>query len=238
MTNDLIIAIQDKLELDNNVKCLYLNDECENIISICCVQNSEIKEFLNRYLDFFLTIKPIIHYELSSNFIFIYYEDNVFLKFECVNKLILKKHFKFLINKENVKVPSNDALTNNELISQLNKFFYSLIEYYYARKTDDNIYSFHKTIKVVDEFLIIYRAFFDSYNAKKGYNNLKKTMDKRNYSNLETSLKGIKFGQTIETVLILVNIIDQLIKNLPLTLLNDVDVGFYNLIKKQLYTLN
>ena len=87
---------------------------------------------------------------------------------------------------------------------------------------------------VTDELLKHFRNFFDSYNAKKEYKDLRKTMDKKNYANLETVFKNIKFGQTIETVLILINIVDQLIKNLPLTLLNDIDIGFYNLIKKQL----
>lgn len=238
MANDIIVTIQEKMKLDENISGLYLSQESENILFLNCLIEGNIKRFLNYYLDFFLTIKPIIHYELADNSIFVYYENNLFLKFECSNNYKINHHVKMLINKNNIEIPINDALTNNELIIKINKFIYSLIEYYNARKLDDTIYSFHKTIKVVDEFIVIYRAFFDSYNAKKEYNDLRKTMDKKNYSNLEVVLKSIKLGQTIETVLILINIIDQLIKNLPLTLLNDIDVGFYNLIKRQLYTLN
>lgn len=238
MANDIIVTIQDKMELDENVRVLYVSEDSENILIIKCLIEGEIKRFLNHYFDFFLTIKPIIHYELTDNSIFVYYENNLFLKFECSNIFKISHNVKVLINKNNLEIPCNDALTNKELIIQINKFIYSLIDYYNARKQEDTIYSFHKTIKIVDNFIIIYRAFFDSYNAKKEYKDLRKTMDKKNYANLETVLKNIKFGQTIETVLILINIVDQLIKNLPLTLLNDIDVGFYNLIKKQLYTLN
>lgn len=238
MANDIIVTIQEKMKLDDNIIGLYLSQESENILFLNCLIEGDIKRFLNHYLDFFITIKPIIHYELANNSIFVYYENNLFLKFECSNNYKINHNVKMLINKNNIQIPINDALTNKELIIQINKFIYSLIEYYNARKQEDTIYSFHKTIKVVDNFIIIYRAFFDSYNAKKEYKDLRKTMDKKNYANLETVFKNIKFGQTIETVLILINIVDQLIKNLPLTLLNDIDIGFYNLIKKQLYTLN
>lgn len=238
MSGKIIDAIQEKFNTDYSVRCLYINNSSDNIIDITAIIDDKPTMFLNQYLDFFLTLSPIIHYELLEEQLFIFYDDSTFLKFQCSNFNKIKQSVKVLINRDNIKIPNNDALTNHELINNLNKLFYNLIEFIDARKTKDSICSFHKTIQVIDTFIVIYRAFFDSYNAKKGYESLKKTMSQKNYDNLESILKKIKFENNLESILIITSIVDQLIKNLPLSILNDIDVGFYNFIKHQLYELS
>lgn len=238
MVDQIINSIQDKFNTDSRIRCLYINYISDNFIDMHAIVDIKPSLLLNKYLDFILSIATIIHYELLEDELIVYYENTIFLKIKFTLTNNINKNVKVVFNKDNLNIPSNDALTNNELIKNLNKYYYHLIEYIEAKKQKDSICLFHKMTKVLDTFIVIYRAFFDSYNAKKEYNLLKKTMDKHNYSNLESILKKIKFDNSYESILMITSIVDQLIKNLPLSLLNDIDIGFYNFIKNQLYALN
>lgn len=226
--------------LKNNkyLKSLFLIDENKIKRFYCLIQN-DINKFTSEFISYLEAQNLIIHYDLIENTLHVYLNDGLYLIFTISqNDLKITKKYEVIFDKLNISMPDNDALTNKEFSNNLAEYFYLLVEYVNARRNINPFLTFNITTLIINKFIIIYRAFFDSYNAKKEYKEINVTMNNSQLENLELIFKSLKFENTFETILLMINIIDQIIKNLPIVLLKNIDVGFYNNIKKQIYDLN
>ncbi len=236
--NSLLNNIIEYLKKDKHLNSLFLVDD-NAIKRFYCVVQNDIKKFISEFIAYLESQDSIIHYDQIENNLHIYLNDGLYLIF-----MIYEHHLKIttkcevVFDKLNLTIPENDTLTNKEFSNNLSEYFYLLLEYLNARRNNNLFLAFNMTTLIINKFIIIYRAFFDSYNAKKEYKEINVTMNNSQLENLEIIFKSLKFENTLESVLLMINMIDQIIKNLPIVLLKNIDVGFYNNIKKQIYDLN
>lgn len=236
--NSLLNNVIEYLKNNKYLNSLFLIDE-NKIKRFYCLILNDIKKFISEFISYLETQDLIIHQDFIGNTLHVYANDDLYLVFTISQEhLEITKNCEVIFDKLNTNIPDNDALTNKELSNNLSEYFYLLVEYVNARRSNNPFLTFNVTTLIIDKFVIIYRAFFDSYNAKKEYKDINVTMNNSQLKNLEIIFKSLKFENTFETILLMINFIDQIIKNLPIILLKNIDVGFYNNIKKQIYDLN
>lgn len=236
--NSLLNNVIEYLKNNKYLNSLFLIDENKIKRFYCLIQN-DIKKFISEFISYLETQDLIIHQDFIGNTLHVYANEDLYLVFTISKEhLEITKNYEVIFDKLNTNIPDNDALTNKELSNNLSEYFYLLVEYVNARRSNNPFLTFNVTTLIIDKFVIIYRAFFDSYNAKKEYKDINVTMNNSQLENLEIIFKSLKFENTFETILLMISIIDQIIKNLPIILLKNIDVGFYNNIKKQIYDLN
>lgn len=127
-------------------------------------------------------------------------------------------------------------LTNKEFANTIEKFCKEVFEFYNLYIQDDKIGAYSKVVLSQKVFVLIYRGFYDSTNAKKEFIDTK-LMNIKFYNNLLILLKSLKFDNMLEHIQMLINEIDKMINQIPVNIITLFNFDFYTHTRKLIFSL-
>ena len=127
--------------------------------------------------------------------------------------------------------------TNIEFAKKIDEFSLLLFELYNSVLKNDRVLSYSISLKIQNQFILIYRGFYDSLNAKKENKQLQETMKKESFYYLTDRIKLLRFDSFFDAVRQYIKDIDLIIEKLPVNLIILFNIDFYNFSKKLIYTI-
>lgn len=129
------------------------------------------------------------------------------------------------------------AFTNNEYTKLINKLIFDLYKFYNLYCQNDSLYAYKKSLDLMENFILIYRGFYDSVNAKKGYQDLSKTLDKRKYQYLLEIVRIFKMDLYLDGVQIIINEVEKIIYSLPINILALLNLDLFKFVRNLILSL-
>lgn len=148
------------------------------------------------------------------------------------NIITLHDPYNIVANFNSQKFP----LTNKEFANYINIFCEKLYDLYNVYIQDDKVGAYNQAIKVQEVFVLIYRGFYDSLNAKKQFNDCK-SMNVKFYNNLFSLIKSFKLDTIIDNVQLMINEVDKMINQLSVNVITLFNFDFYTFTRKLIFSL-
>lgn len=157
-----------------------------------------------------------IHYLFDLSFKFY---KNIIILYDPFN---LSREFKL----------SSLPYSNNEFANLIDDFSVSLYDYYQCVLKNDNLLSYFNAHLVLEKFILIYRGFYDSLNAKKKYENISNTMHKDYYNKLEQIVYLFNKDNYEKGIITTVYEVDKIVNCLPVNIITLFNIDFFMFMKK------
>lgn len=243
MKNNLLLKqCIDYIKSNEEIKCLFTDNNYNNENSI--INNLYVFIDKNDYISVFDDINSFLfnneyllmerQYEYLSRY---YYEDfyniNIIYIFDfdlniCDEIINLYDPYNLFDNFSLIKLP----FKNIEFINSLNDLLIIIYDFYNYYKVKDMTYSYKKALEIEELFIYIYRGFYDSLNAKLGFNNLQSTMNSKFLNNLIEIIRYFDYDNFIVAIKIVIKELDKIIDKLSINLLSSFKLDFYKYLKK------
>jgi len=176
-------------------------------------------------------VKHAYYYENSIN-INIYYITQLNIKLYQEIEIIYDPN-NFLKKLPKLILP----YTNLEYAKLLDEFSALLFDLYKCVLQDDRLLTYNHSLKIQEVYIKIYRGFYDSYNAKKEFKEINKTMDKSAYQNLINRIKLFRYDSFHDAIKNCIYDIDNIVSKLPINVISLFNIDFYNYSKKLIYNI-
>lgn len=198
-----------------------------------------IKSSLSKFEQETNTLIHIFNYD--TKFIILDHEANI-VSINIVSDFEIKNEGKIevLFDKTDLLVDNlenNDTLNIKEFSQLINKLCIESTYLYNYTNANDSFLSFKTSLNILDLFVKIYRGYYDSYNAKMGYQRIDTLMDKKYITELIDIMKFFKINSFMDGVLVVYNKLDEIIKQLPINIVSLINIDVYQLSKKLMYKL-
>lgn len=230
------------LKLNDLIKCVFTDDNYHNNINL--IDNlfvyidkknyNIVYEYIHNYLFNESNLLADYHYNFLSRY---YFENNcninIIYTFDfdlniCSEIINLYDPYNLFLNFKTLNLP----FKNIEFINNLNDLLVILFDFCNYQKNKDNIFAYKKSLEIEELFVYIYRGFYDSLNAKKGFSDINKTMNNNYYIKLIEIIRYFDYDNYIVAVKLVINEIQKMIDKLSITMLSSFKLDFYNYIKK------
>ena len=119
----------------------------------------------------------------------------------------------------------------------INNLIFDLYKFYNLYYQNDSLYAYKKSLDLMENFILIYRGFYDSVNAKKGYQDLSKTLDKRKYQYLLEIVRIFKMDLYLDGVQIIINEVEKIIYSLPINILALLNLDLFKFVRNLILSL-
>ena len=171
-----------------------------------------------------------------------YYDNSLMINIYYLNDLNVKIYselYKFydpyniLTSFKISKLP----FTNIEYAKKIDEFSSLLFDLYRSVLSDDKFLSYNIALKIQSNFILIYRGFYDSLNAKREFFAINKTMDEKYYLNLINKIKYFRYDNFFDYVREYIKEVNEIIDKLPINVISLFNIDFYTYTKKLIYEL-
>lgn len=125
----------------------------------------------------------------------------------------------------------------SEFIVRLNKLSIFMYDFYNSYQLNDQIYYYKKSLEIQDCYVYIYRTFYDSINAKKGYKDLYNMSQDKHFEYIYELMKYFNYDDCLDGIKIIIKDIDKMISNLSVKMLASFKLDFYNFVKELIISL-
>lgn len=243
MKNNLLLKqCIDYIESNPEIKCIFTDDNYNN--ESCIVNNLYVYINKSDYLSVFNDINSFLYnneyllmdrqYEYLSRY---YYEDfyniNIIYIFDfdlniCDKIISIYDPYNLFDNFVTITLP----FKNIEFVNNMNDLLIIIYDFYSYYKTKDFTYSYKKALEIEELFVYIYRGFYDSLNAKLGFNNLSSTMTNNYLNNLIEIIRYFDYDNYVTAVKFVIKELDKIIDKLSINLLSSFKLDFYKYLKK------
>lgn len=249
-----LITIKEQLDLIKDsdlIKALFTtssinNDNLSNIDLYLLIREEQFQKVYSFVNNLFKDYNYLIHSDtkkVDNHFITrLYYENclniNLFFLFDLDLKLyedvvILNDPYNLIVDID----ISQLTLTNIEFANLIDEYSSVLYEYYNSILLNDKLLSYKYALKLQEIFVLIYRGFYDSMNAKKEYKSINKTMNSSFCNVLTNIIKLFRYDSFSEGIRHTIIEIDKIINELPINIITLFNVDFYNFSKKLIFNL-
>lgn len=243
MKNNLLLKqCIDYIESNPEIKCIFTDDNYNNESSV--INNLYVYINKSDYLSVFNDINSFLYnneyllmdrqYEYLSRY---YYEDfyniNIIYIFDfdlniCDKIISIYDPYNLFDNFVTITLP----FKNIEFVNNMNDLLIIIYDFYSYYKIKDFTYSYKKALEIEELFVYIYRGFYDSLNAKLGFNNLSSTMTNNYLNNLIEIIRYFDYDNYVTAVKFVIKELDKIIDKLSINLLSSFKLDFYKYLKK------
>ena len=210
------------MEAENQKDCIYFVNK---------IMNDHNMVLYNKNQKFTNYNKSSYYYE-NSLLINIYYLNNLNVSiYSEIYKLY--DPYNILDSFKMAKLP----YTNMEFAKKIDDFSLLLFDLYRSVLCNDKLLSYNTALKIQNLFILIYRGFYDSLNAKKEFNYINKTMEDKYYLNLINKIKYFRYDNFFDYIREYIKEINDIIDKLPINVITLFNIDFYTYTKKLIYEL-
>jgi len=211
---------------------LFINEE----------ESNEVYKFVSNVIDSYnVLVHNINKYEDNVDISSFYFENNININIYYLYNFeyVIKNNIVPLYDPYNVTSNFKSKkflLTNKEfadLIDSFCEYIYSAYNYYIQ---GDKLAAYSKSLNAQEDFILVYRGFYDSMNAKKGFVDCK-SMNIKFLNNLMNIIKAFKYDAIIENIQIMINEVDKMINQLPVNIITLFNFDFYTFTRKLIFSL-
>lgn len=239
--NELINEGYNYIKQCELVKCLLVEENINNgndlIINLYVYTNeSDYSIVLSHIHKYFYSHQGLLldkHNNYKSSY---YYETKLNININYVFNFnitslnnIICLHDPYDLYKHFIVLPL--TFKKSEFIAKLNELSIKIYDFYNSYQLNDQILYYKKALEIQECYVYIYRAFYDSINAKKGYNDLYNISQDKYFEYLYELIKYFDYDGCLEGVKIIIKDIDKMISNLSITMLSSFKLDFYNFVK-------
>ena len=126
------------------------------------------------------------------------------------------------------------AFTISEFSKKFDEISVLLLEYYNSCIMKDRLLAYSKTLEIQKIFVYIYRGFYDSINAKRGYSDISISIGQNEQYKLENIIRLFTYDNFIEAVNIVLKELNNIVNSLPVTVISLMNYNFFVYVKEQI----
>lgn len=240
--HNVITNVLNNIIKTNLVNCCFTNytvyETNDSNIEIYCVSSDEKYNLFTKYQESILAnYNSLLHLKNIQNGIVGYYEDGTIIRLYTYKDLNFQVYGKIYSLYDPYNLLSSFrqksfAFTNNEFANKINELCVCYFEYCNSIQKSDKLLSYYKAMDIRDIFVDIYRGFYDSLNARKGYKDTNLTMQEGFKNNLNTIIKSFTFDNYQNAIKLVTIEMDKIISGLPVNVVALFDIDFYNYTNK------
>ena len=238
---------------DKNVEAIFVQGELaeeyfdeHSIIDLyLVVERSKMDYVLDMRYEYLESYKQIIHHFFvffSCPQIVAIYEDGLRINLYISTLENLQVYGKMVIIYDPKNVLDNFPCKNYSLLPKeageyFNTFNYTLLDFISAYLRNDIPYAFRLASHLFSDISTIFRIISDPNNAKLGLKGLYKVLDRDLKEKIYEIMKEFSYDNLLQTVLLMVSIIDSLIMRMPLEIAQYINYDFHVICKKKLLSI-
>lgn len=121
--------------------------------------------------------------------------------------------------------------TNMEFAKKIDEMSILLFNEYQSLLKNDKILSYNIAQKILNAFILLYRGFYDSLNAKKEFVDIDETLGREKYIDLINIIKLFRFDNYLNSIREIIKEIDIIINKLPVNVIALFNIDFYDFTK-------
>lgn len=129
------------------------------------------------------------------------------------------------------------TLSSQEAAEYFNTFNYTLLDFIAAYMRKDYPYAFRLANHLFSDLSVIMRILSDPQNAKLGLKGLYNVLDYNYREKYYEVLRQFSFENTLQTVVLMVSMIDNLIMQMPLEMAQYINYDFHVYCKKKILSI-
>ena len=226
----------------NLIKCCFTDESALNTnhktINLYCITTKDRYETFISEIDNLKFCSSVRIYKKIENNKFTFFYDNgviiVLSVFTDENTQIEGKIYSLFDPYEILTVNNQRsyAFTISEFSKKFDEISVLLLEYYNSCIMKDRLLAYSKTLEIQKIFVYIYRGFYDSINAKRGYSDISISIGQNEQYKLENIIRLFTYDNFIEAVNIVLKELNNIVNSLPVTVISLMNYNFFVYVKE------
>lgn len=246
---DAVEKIAKTFIADGLVDAIYLKgsiargseDSYSNIDMYCLLKEVNILPFKDNAYTLLENYAPILYYKAIKNKIFCVFDDDIVLNlhFHTLDKLTYEDKIVVIydpneILKEYIHVPV--SLTANKIGKLVDELLINALDFRKAYLRNDELFSYDLAGTIIKYLGIIYRAKYDLENAWMGLKGFDINYPEK--QKFYEAIKMHKISSSLECVKMIFVLLDSYINNLPILLVEHINLDFYAYTKRKIMSID
>lgn len=225
----------------NLITCCFTDESVFNMkhktLNVYCVTSNERYDVFVSTQDKIIMNKSLkIHSTFNKNCYTSFYEDGSVINLYCYTNIDFQVDGKLYSLFDPNNMLSNYkqrsyAFTNIEYAKKFDDVCVLLLEYYNSCIMKDRLLAYSKTIRIQEIFIDIYRGFYDSINARRGYSNINLNMNENDIIRLERIVMLFTYDNFMNAILAVMKELTIIINSLPIHVISLLNFNFFNYVK-------
>lgn len=216
-------------------------DEYSNIDLYAIVEEENLSSFRIKALNYLESYSSILHSRSFKNKIVCVYEVDLIvnLSFHTLTNLTYEDKIvviydpkKYLENYESLPA----IYSPEEIGSLVEEMLFTALEFRKAYLRKDELYSFSLAGELLKYLGIIIRTKYDEENARLGFKNFEFEFDEEDI--FREILKLYKLSSSLECVKMQLVLLDGYINNMPILLVEHINLDFYAFVKRKIMSID
>lgn len=238
---------------DTSVRSVFLkgsiargeSDEFSDVDLYCIIKEDEMKEFLNRRINYLEQYKPLIYWS-EANFvgpqIVGVFENGLHFDLYAITYKSLQKtdEIKVLYDPENLLIDYKSAksdISYKEIAEYFNEFSFVLLEFEAAYCRNDLLWASRLASHLFGDLSMILSYIYDKEKSFVGLKRLHKNLDEGLYNRLLESNNLIGPAYLPSGVVKLSEIASDLLNTLPKEVCSEININFFNFMFDKIKSL-